>query len=99
MRGKFKKLALFTTLVVLLLSALVLAKYTDMELGFSAVEGHKLTLTLPNLSHLSGYLNGRQYQFNIEKICIPGFLVLLVIFRVLLLQKVSNRAIDSPATK
>lgn len=86
MLRKIKKIAFFTTVVIVVLSVLGLAKYLDIELDFAANTGHKLMLRLPNLTHLSTYLNGRQYQFNTEKVCLPAFLFLLLMSRCLLIR-------------
>ncbi len=90
MLRKIKKLAIFTTLLVVVLSTLGLAKYGDIELGYAADTGHKLTLRLPDLTHLSAYLNGCEYQFNIEKVCVLAFLLLLLISRGLLIRRIST---------
>lgn len=90
MLRKIKRLAIFTTVLVVVLSVLALAKYGDIELGFAADTGHKLMIKLPDLTYLSAYLNGRQYQFNIEKVCLPAFFLLLVISRGLLIRRIST---------
>lgn len=88
MLRKIKKLAIFTTVLVIVLSILGLAKYGDIDLGFAADTGHKLMIKLPDLTHLSAYLNGCEYQFNIEKICVPAFFFLLLISRGLLIKRI-----------
>ena len=90
MRSRIKTLLILAIVAVVILSVLGLVKYTGMGVGFSAVGGHKLMLTLPNLTRLSSHLNGGEYQFNIENICFAGFTLLLAVSRACLLRGVSS---------
>ena len=90
MRRKIKKLAVFTTVVVVVLSVLGVVKYLNIELDSAVNTGHNLTLTLPSVPLLSTYLNSRQYRFNIENVCITGFVFLLLVSRGLLIRKATN---------
>ena len=87
MRGEIKGLTVLVILAVVILSVLGFTKYLDAESGIVINDGSKLTLRMPNLPHLNAYLNGSEYEFGIENVCLIGFLLLLTSFRVLLLRK------------
>ena len=82
-----KNLAKWGTLVVVVLLVVCVAKYLDVELGFTPKNGSRMTLRVPNLTHLSTYLNGGEYQFGIEDVCLGGFVFLLTVCRCLFLRK------------
>ncbi len=95
MRGKIKTLAILTTVLVVVLSGLGLAKYLHVQSGSMVCDGNEVTLEVSCLTHfgtqLGTYLNGYGYQFSIiEKMCLPGFVFLLVISRTSLIRKMSS---------
>lgn len=87
MWGKIKKLVLFTTVLVLVLSVLGFAKYLHIQSGSVLCNGNEVTLTVSGLTHLSAYLNGYEYHSAFENLSLTVFVVLLVVFRALLLRK------------
>ena len=90
MQNKVKTLLIVTATSAAVLSVLVLARYLNIGLYFAAYDSSKVTITLPNLTHLSTYLNGGVYQFDVRSACIAGFLFLLTSWRALLIRHIRN---------
>jgi hypothetical protein len=89
MESKIKRLLVLSTSFIVILSVLGLVKYFNIGLGVASGDSCKLALTVPNLTHLSRYLDGGQYQFDIRSICLAAYLFMLISFRSLFLRKTS----------
>ena len=90
MQNKVKTLLIVTATSAVVLSVLGLARYLNIGLYFAAYDSSKVTITLPNLTHLSTYLNGGVYQFDVRSVCLAGFLFLLTSWRALLIRHIRN---------
>jgi hypothetical protein len=81
-----KRLAKWGILVVVVILLVCLLKYFDAGLGFTANSGHKLTLKVPDVTHLSRYLDGSEYQISVQNMCATGLVMLLISMRILFLR-------------
>ena len=81
-----KRFAKWGVVAVIVILLVCLLKYFGAGLGFTVDNGYKLALKVPNLAHLSRYLDGSEYQFNFKEICAAGFVVLLASLRFLFLR-------------
>jgi len=74
-----KTVAILLALLLIALSVLCLAKYFDV--GF-AIDGNKCIVKVANVPHLGA----SEYLFNIHKVLLIGFIVLIVFWRFLILR-------------
>ena len=86
MRNNVKTLVVLTVLLVIVLSLLVMTKYFNAGLALT-IKGGELAVTVPNLAHLSKYLNGCRYQLDIMNTLVVPFILLLLFWRTLLLRR------------
>jgi len=91
MRNKIKRLAILTTVVVVVLSVLGAVKYLDIQpkhIVFS------LTLIVSTVTHfgtqLHTYLNSSEYLTAIEIVCVPSLILLLIIVRASMIRRVTS---------
>lgn len=90
MRSSIKTFVILTAMAVLVLSLLGLAKYFNVYLGIASGDSGMLTLMVPGITSEDGCLSARAYQFDINNICLAGFLFLLTSWRVLLIRHIRN---------
>jgi len=86
MRRRTKKSAIRITLLAVVLSALILTRYSNI--GFpSAAIARQLAVAASNLVHLTKSLNFSQYNLEIGNMCLVAFVVLLFLWRSLLIRR------------
>jgi len=73
--------------IALLVWSLCLAKHLDPAAGLAIKGANMLTLTLPNVPHISQFLNGCQYQCRIHITIAIGFVVVLATWRIWTLRR------------
>lgn len=86
MESRIKRLVVLSISFIVILSVLGLMKYFNIGLGIASGDSCKLALTVPDLPHLSRYLDGGQYQFDIKNICLAAYLFVLTSLRALFLR-------------
>jgi hypothetical protein len=90
MHKKIKTLAIFVTVVTVVLSISVLAKYFNAGLALAVNNSHRLAAALPNLTNLREHLNISQYLSYLKDVDFIAFLFLLLLWRTLLLRMSQN---------
>jgi len=94
MQGKFKKSAISTAAVAVVLSVLGLAKYLNIQLGCTLGNNNAATLMVSSLTHLgkqlSAYLNSRNYLSAVKITCVDALIFLLFISRVSQIRRITG---------
>jgi hypothetical protein len=90
MQSKVKTFLILTVMAVVILSALGLARYFNVHLGIASGDSSKLTLTVPGLTNHSTHLSARAYHFDINNICLAGFLFIATSWRALLIRHIRS---------
>ncbi len=94
MAKKFKKSAIFTGAVVVVLSVLGLAKYLNIQPGCTLGSNNSATLIVSSLAHLGTQLRAYLYSSNclsmIKVTCVNALLFLLFISRISLLKRITG---------